>query len=253
MNSASCFRSELFVFSIIAIFACPNLRADDAEASRLRSLAREEIEEGSVIASKPRLALGLDALVVDPGDVRIVGMEGEYELYLRPMQHQLELELLRKYAFNTAQDAAASAPFFENIEKEIAKELLVIKLHKGEPDRLKRELEQSDLRISSLRSDSFQAVAVSRGLKRFLITKVAHPGWNVTFLFDPRNGAYVRYVPYLDYELNKTNPGEIRWATVSNGAVVKLRGRYRAEFVRDGGVIGFRQPSIKSIGTINFN
>jgi hypothetical protein len=224
---------------------CP-ASEDDEE---FRRLAKKEVEDGTAVASKPKLRVSAGALYVDRGAIAYEGSGSKGGLEFKPMQNQLRLELLRQYAFPDEPDRSAAAPFFDDVERQIQRQRETVRADRP-PDVTRDDLRAIDRKIDEQTDAAIQAVARARGLQRHFVTRPAYPGWSVTVAAP--SGTLVRYTPYLNYTLNSKPGSTVDWSTAQDGDVLKLRGRYRFELLRAGEVIESRVPVILKEEAVRF-
>lgn len=226
------------------------LCADSPRNDVFRDSVRREIEEGSIVGRKASMQAVKEILIVDLGDVDVMGLGDKAAVLFQPAQHQLQVELLRQ-ALILERDKEVAVPFLANIENEIDREISLVQSPTIDNEKLRSALASHDRAIVELRDAALAAVAKARGLKRAVVKKPAHPPWVVTVATPA--GATVRYTPYLNYLLNLKTPEKIDWLTAGDGDRLKLRGRYRVELLKAGVMTDFRQPSVTSDGSIRFD
>jgi hypothetical protein len=232
------------------------IRPTPATASKYDDLRREAakaIAFDGVVGSKPKITESQNSLIVDPGDVKILGVGAKNEPAFRALQWQLDLDLLRQEAFTSDVDKTAAGPIFAKIEDHIQREVELIAAARGNTTdaNTQQRLAEHDATIADLFASLYDAVAKARGLNRAFVSKEAHPGWVVTIIAPP--GTVVRYTPYLNFLLNEAWPDKLDWTTATNGDKVRLRGKYQVELLRDGRTVKSLQPKITDTSsTINF-
>jgi hypothetical protein len=234
---------------IICLIAVHTLAAQPLSET-LRQRVREEIDDGAILGNKPALRVSGDMLIVEMGDINVAGLGEGNMLQFGPIQHMLQLEALRRYAFAAPIDQAAAARFLEAIDKEIADEVQLIQSPGETIDTLRPTLALHDRKIADLLFETFDAVARARGLIRVRVKRAAHPGWTVTVTAPP--DSTVRYTPLLNFLLNCNTPEKIAWSTAQNGDKLKLKGRYRVELLKGAVVVDSRQPSISAEYSLRF-
>jgi hypothetical protein len=238
------------VASILLIGAdCPKLSA--SEFDDLKDAAAKQIDDGSVVAKKPAITVSGQNLIIDTGDVHVVGIGKGNAMTFRPMQNQLSVLLLQKYAFHTDPDKSVIAPYFAKIEAHIHSEIDILSQANNNPEGVKDKLDAEETQIAQLLSDGFKAVAQARGLSRALVTKAAHPGWKVAVHLPA--GATLRYTPFLNYLLYKQFPDLIDWLDANDGDTVELRGRYRIELLQHGSPSTKQDRDFTSDSSIQFD
>jgi len=142
-------------------------RAANAELSQrdLAQVAKQGIENNSVMYDPPRVSVDGQTLDYNPGKVFYPGYAPKPSQPLGfPTDIQLKIEILRKHRAKEKEELRFLEPYFARMERLVAEDLTLIKSHRGNQKELVKQLNERDVRAQAVLKEAIQKWAAHKGL-----------------------------------------------------------------------------------------